>query len=228
MKRLLFIGTLMSLLCFSLVSTSCKKDKDEDETYVENWSFPIEIHNRSSSPVRVYINGKEEEIIIANYQWVTTYNVTNQNYVSIVVKTSDGKIMASKDVTKGDSFVTTIKDPTFTITKIELLKWHAGNIIDSPDPWIRITSGDDVIGRTNYLSNRSDGAKCTYSDLSITINNVYSKISFSVYDYNLSYTTSGSSFISGVYTTNFINKWGQSTIDMETDKLHLTIYGTWN
>ena len=119
----------------------------------------------------------------------------------------------------------------FTITKIVLTNWYADNLIDKPDPWIRIMSGDDadnVLGRTDYLYNCTDGESCTYSNLSITIKNVYDRISFRLYDYNFGYSDTGSSFISGVYTTNFISYWGKTSFVMKTDNIQLTIYGTWN
>lgn len=320
MKRFLFFWTLLSLLCFSLFSTSCKKDEDDapydipvevtnhsnevvylyaygeyqdviyanrvnnyvfttkngnsvkfevknkdgqvlhsktvgkGESYVaevdsgkpdsrnsesdsndsgttvtnNNWSFPVEISNTSLYPIRLYIDGEEKKIIESNYRFTSTYNVTNKSRVSIMIKTSDGKILDSKNLTQGGSYINTITDPTFTINKIVLTKWRANNLFDRPDPWFRILNGDDFIGRTDYYSDCNDGDYLIWSNLNIKVKDVYSNVTYQLYDYNLGYSTFGSSFISGIIDKNFISEWGNNSFECSTSEMSFTVYGTWN
>lgn len=315
MKNFLFFLTLLSLLCFSLFSTSCKKDEDESyeiqvcienyrsdvvylyidgdyqamipankvsnslfttsdgdpvkfevrnssgqvlhsktvgngesyyvvlnaensdqgssggsesSEYKDEWSFSIEITNNSSSPIHVFINGRDEKIITEDYRWTTTHQVVNQNSVSIQVKTSDGKILDSKIVTKGGSYVNIITDPTFTITKIVLNKWYTGNLFDDPDPWFDVLCNGTSVGRTGYLSDRTDGETCTWSNLNIRITNIYSKVTLDLYDYNFGYSSVGSSYVGGIVCSDFSDYWGQTSFEWSTSKMAFTIYGTWN
>lgn len=255
MKKLIFFWTLLSLLCFSLFSTSCKKDEEEEEYIVTNhedsdtyddsniredsgsettkdkddWSFIVMISNKEGSkPIYVYFDGKQEFMIGASKELQTRKNVNfNQNRVLVEIKTASGVVLDSHIVTKGDSYNGAFMDPFFTVNTIVLKKWYTGNLFDKPDPWFRISSGDEVVGRTDYLSDRTDGSQCIFSDLYIIIKDVYSRVDFSLYDYNLGYSTVGSSFISGLYTDSFINHLGETTFDMETDELSFTVEGTW-
>lgn len=322
MKRLLFFWTLLSLLCFSLFSTSCKKDEDEaydiqveisnyrhevvylyvngnfrymvsaetvsnsvistnngdpvnfeirrsdgqvlhsktvtkGESYIvvvnpektnsdtsdgsnssdnsevsekkDVWSFAIEIHNYSSTPIHVFINGKDEKVIASEYYWVTSYNnVVNQTSVSVVVKTSDGKVLDSKSVKKGDSYVADIKDPTFTINKIVLTKWRADNLFDKPDPWFEILNGSESMGHTKYFSDCVDGEQLTWSNLNITIKNIYNKVTFKLFDYDFGYSSAGSASIGGIVGNDFSSEWGKTSFEWTTSSMAITVYGTWN
>lgn len=193
-----------------------------------SWSMPIEMTNSSSTPVHVYINGKHEKIVEDGYKWVTSYEIFSQSSVSIQVKTSDGKVLDSKTVSKGGSYVKTIKDPTFTITKIVLTKWYAGNWLDNPDPWFEVLVNGTSVGRTNYLSDRTDGEICTWSNLNIRIEKIYSKVTLDLYDYNLGYSSVGSSHIGGIVANDFSVFWGETSFEWSTSKMSFTIYGTWN
>lgn len=192
-----------------------------------NWSMPIEMTNSSSTPVHVYINGQHEKIVENGYRWTTSYEIENLNSVSIQVKTSDGKVLDTKTVSKGGSYVKTINDPTFTIKQIVLTKWYADNLFDKPDPWFEISVGGSTVGRTSYINDCNDGAKCVYSDLNIAIKNIYSRVSFDLYDYNFGYSTVGSSFIAGLYNDSFHKHWGESSFVMGVDDLEFTVYGEW-
>lgn len=307
MKRILFLGTLLSVLMFSLF-TSCKKDDADDDfqvrienysnetvsfyvdgkfqnfvqanynynqvitfhigktatfevrsssgkvldskvlrkgdSYVaiinpsssdevvsdtrDEWTYLIEIVNNSSTPIHVFINGRDEKVIAEGYRWTTSHTIVNQSNVPIQIKTSDGKILDSKTVSKGGSYVKTINDPTFTITKIVLTKWYAGNWLDNPDPWFEVSVNGTSVGRTNYLSDRTDGEICTWSNLNIRITKIYSKVALDLYDYNMGYSSVGSSYIGGVYTPDFSEHWGQTSFEWSTSKMAFTIYGTWN
>lgn len=194
---------------------------------VETWSLVVELTNSSSNSVYLFMDGKQSNIVASGNKLSTMIEITNQSEVSIEVKNATGDVLDSKTVMKNKSYVKEIKDPTFTITKIVLTKWAADNLFDNPDPWMRISSGDNLIGRTDYFPDKNDGSTCTWSDLNIEIKNIYSRINFDLYDYNLGYSTTGSSFIDGLYTTSFYTHWKSTSFDMYTSSLKFTLYGVW-
>ncbi|MCQ2224788.1 MAG: hypothetical protein MJZ14_03565 [Paludibacteraceae bacterium] len=191
------------------------------------WTLPIEIKNNTSSSVYVFINGKAEELIKADNTWKVSYTITNQNSVTVEVRDANAKLLLSKTVSKGNSLVTTVA-PTFTITKIVLTKWNSGNWLDNPDPWFEVLVNGSSVGRTSYLSDRTDGELCTWSNLSIKISNIYSKVTLDLYDYNLGYSSVGSSYIGGIVASDFSVYRGMSSFEWKTSSMAFTIYGTWN
>ncbi|MBR3519315.1 MAG: hypothetical protein IKN77_04260 [Paludibacteraceae bacterium] len=205
------------------------KESSEQEVSdrIDTWSLVIELTNSSSNSVYLFVDGKQTNIVSSGNKLSSMIEITNQSEVSIAVKNASGDVLDSKKVSKKGSYVKEIKDPTFTITKIVLTKWAANNLLDRPDPWMRISYGDNLIGRTDYFPDKTDGSTCTWSDLNIEIKNIYSRIDFDLYDYNLGYSTSGSSFIDGLYTTSFYTHWKSTSFDMYTSSLKFTLYGVW-
>ncbi len=244
-NRFILLGTLLSVLCFSLFST-CKKD-DEDEPY----DIPVEISNYSNEVVYFYADGEYKEMIPAGKVNNYVFTTKNGNSVKFEVKSKSGVALHSKTVGRGGSYVAEISawnsnsndseynpnnqgntvtnntNLTFTINKIVLNKWRANNLFDNPDPWFRILNKDEFVGRTKYYSDRKDGTSLTWLDLDITIKDIYSSVTFALYDYDLSYSTSGSSFISGIVCENFASLRGRFSFDLSTDKMSITVYGTW-
>lgn len=211
--------------------TAIINPKSSDEAVSDTrdeWQMPIEIVNNSSKPIHVYINGHDEKIINAGYRWTTSKTIVNQSSVPVGIMTSENWVLDQKTVSKGGSYVKTINDPTFTITKIVLKKWNSGNWLDNPDPWFDVLVNGNSVGRTNYLSDRTDGEICTWSNLNIRINNIYSKVTLDLYDYNLGYSSAGSSYIGGIVSNDFSVFWGETSFDWSTSKMAFTIYGTWN
>lgn len=203
-------------------------DGSETSDTRDVWTFPIEIVNNSSTPIRVFVNGREAKIITEGYRWTATHSVVNQSSVTIQVETSEGKVLDSKTVSRGGNYVKTFNDPTFTITKITLTKWNSGNWLDKPDPWFEVLVNGTSVGRTNYLSDRTDGEVCTWSNLNIQINKIYSKVTLDLYDYNIGYSSIGSSYIGGVVSGDFSTYWGKTSFEWSTTEMAFTIYGTWN
>lgn len=191
------------------------------------WSMAYEITNKASFPVHYYFDGKDIGIVQPNVRWSGSYDAGDKQSVLVEVKTVNGRLLDSKKILKEGYYQTTIKNPTFTINKIILTDWYAGNLFDRPDPWFNISVANSSVGRTDYMPDRNDGDRCTFSDLNIVIENVFSRVDFDLYDYNLGYSSTGSSFISGLYTESFSDYWGESIFVMSTSKLTFTVYGVW-
>ena len=85
---------------------------------------------------------------------------------------------------------------------------------------------DEEVSRTDYLSDVGNGKSCTFFDLNIVIDRIYSKVTFRLYDYDTGYS-SGSDYISGIYTTSFYEFWGQNSFTLKVSDLEFTVYGTW-
>ncbi len=205
-----------------------KKYSDENVSNdIDKWTLTIELSNASSNSVYLFVNGKQSSVVTSLNKLSTMVEITNQSTVLVEVKNAKGDILETKKIAKNGSYITEIKDPVFVITKIVLTKWAANNLIDTPDPWMRISSSNKVIGRTDYFPDKRDGSTCTWSDLNIEIKDVYARIDFDLYDYNFGYSTSGSSFISGVYTTSFNQHWKENSFDMTTSSIQFTLYGVW-
>ena len=194
---------------------------------IDTWSLVVELTNSSSNSVYLFVDGKQSSVVPSEKKLSSMIEITNQSEVSIAVKNASGDVLDSKKVSKNGSYVKEIKDPTFTITKIVLTKWAANNLFDRPDPWMRISYGDNLVGRTDYFPDKSDGSTCTWSDLNIEIKNIYSRVDFDLYDYDLGYSKSGSTFIDGLYTTSFYTYWKSTSFVMSTSSLQFTLYGVW-
>lgn len=205
-------------------------NKDNSDTNVsdeiETWKLIVELTNYSSNSVYLYIDGEQKKIIGSEQKLSYSPTITNQTKALVEIKNAEGVILSSKTVKKGESFVETINDPVFTINKIVLTKWDTDNIFDTPDPWIKVSINDIAVGRTNYLSDVNDGSLCTFSNLSIKIDQIYNTIAFDLYDYDTGYS-SGSDYISGLYSTKFDTYWKKDSFTMKTANMELIIYGTW-
>ena len=162
-------------------------------------------------------------MIDANDKWKSSYTITNQNSASVVIRDYDANPLLSKTVSRGTSLVTSVA-PTFTITKIVLTKWYAGNLFDRPDPWFEVISGSETVGETQYYSDCTDGERLTWSNLNITIKNISKNLTFKLQDYNLGYSTNIAK-----YTEYLLSqRKGNSSFECTNAELSFTVYGTWN
>lgn len=205
-----------------------KKNSDANVSdEIDSWLLTIEITNNSSNSVYLYVGGEQKNIIASKEKLSISEEIINQSNPLIEVKNADGRILASKRVFKGQNYIKTINDPTFTITEIVLKNWRANNIFDTPDPWFQVAINKEVIGRTGYIPDTKDGGLCTFSNLAIKIDKIYDRIDFTLYDHDTNYSSSGSTYIAGVYITDFYKYWNTRVITISVSDLEFTIYGTW-
>lgn len=193
---------------------------------IKSWMFTVDLSNLSSKPIYVFIDGELKETISPQKALRGPYEIFNQESAFVEVKTADGVVLASKKVSEGVGFVEEFTDPVFVINKIVLTKWNSDNLFDSPDPWFKVEIDDEEVSRTDYLSDVGNGKSCTFFDLNIVIDRIYSKVGFRLYDYDTGYS-SGSDYISGLYTNFFYEFWGQNTFTLKVSDLEFTVYGTW-
>jgi hypothetical protein len=211
---------------YKLVVNKENSDSDVSDD-VEKWRLIVELTNLSSNFIYLYVDGEQTEIIGSGKVYSYSKNIINQSESLVEVKNADGIVLSSKKVSKDGNFIETIKDPVFTITKIVLNKWSADNLWDDPDPWFEVKVGDNVVGRSIYKPDVEDGSVCTFSDLSITVDEIYSQVSFVLWDHDTGYSSAGSTYISGLQTTNFSKYWRKDSFTMSISDLEFTVYGTW-
>lgn len=205
-----------------------KEGSDSDVSNdIEIWELIIELTNNSSNSIYLYVDGVPTSPISSGKKLSYSQNIANQSSSFVEVKNADGIVLSAKNVSEGESYIETINDPVFTITKIILSKWCANNIFDTPDPWLNIKADGVDVGRTTYKKNVKDGAECVFSDLSITIDKVYSNVVFEFWDHDTGYSSAGSTYISGLQTTNFSKYWRKDSFTMSISDLEFTVYGTW-
>lgn len=115
MKRILFLWTLLSVLMFSLF-TSCKKDDADDD-------FQVRIENYSNETVSFYVDGKFQNFVQANYNYNQVIPFHIGKTATFEVRSSSGKVLDSKVLRKGDSYVAIINpsssDETVSDTRDE-------------------------------------------------------------------------------------------------------------
>lgn len=205
-----------------------KEGSDSDVSNdIEIWELIIELTNNSSNSIYLYVDGVPTSPISSGKKLSYSQNIANQSSSFVEVKNADGIVLSAKNVSEGENYIETINDPVFTITKIILSKWCANNIFDTPDPWLNIKADGVDVGRTTYKKNVKDGAECVFSDLSITIDKVYSNVVFEFWDHDTGYSSAGSTYISGLQTTNFSKYWRKDSFTMSISDLEFTVYGTW-